>query len=721
MVEIIKALTWKYVSTVAVEGEYGEKGIASFISYSADAGICIATTEKVLRNSKTEDFDRIIEKLIQKPQARAVVLFVDEDNTRKLLQATIRANRTGHFLWIGSDSWGAKVHPVRDQEWAAEGAITILPHRNPIQAFDEYYTSLGPRLEGVSCNTTNGVNKPEDDTNKIINCRNSWFREFWSQHNNCTFDNSSKKCTGNEGISGYEQEGLVPFVVDAVYAAAHAIHNIIEDDCGSDPMHLCDEVKPAPLGPHVLKYLRNVSFIGRQGSEIRFNGDGDAFGSYNIYQYQRNHDGRYDYVQIGSWKEKLELNLTILQWRDFDTTPKSVCSDTCPNGHIKNYQDQCCWACVSCREDAFVNNDTCQSCSPGYGPNDSKTGCIKLEALVLEWLNPWVMVPVVFSSFGILCTLFTIAVFIRYNRTPVIMASGRELCYVLLTGVLCCYSMSFIILAKPSVETCAAMRVGLGLCLSVCYSAIFTKTNRISRIFNRGVKTIKRPVYTSPISQVVISLGIVSVQLVGAIAWLIIERPAIREIYPYPLTAVLTCRVSTFALIISLIYNMILIIMCTWYAFKTRKIPENFNEAKYIGFTMYSTCIVWLAFLPIYFGTNNDYTIQIVSMCMCLNISATVALGCLFTPKVYLVLFQPYKNVRQGNGCQIPGTDRNRPAYSMRFTAVKAHNIQSMTSNSKSSPRYGQKSSNDDTSNPPNPSIVESSDFRMVPKEDVML
>lgn len=51
--------------------------------------------------------------------------------------------------------------------------------------------------------------------------------------------------------------------------------------------------------------------------------------------------------------------------------------------------------------------------------------------------------------------------------------------------------------------------------------------------------------------------------------------------------------------------------MCTLYAFKTRKIPANFNEAKYIGFTMYSTCIVWLAFVPIYFSTYNDYTVPI--------------------------------------------------------------------------------------------------------------
>lgn len=44
-----------------------------------------------------------------------------------------------------------------------------------------------------------------------------------------------------------------------------------------------------------------------------------------------------------------------------------------------------------------------------------------------------------------------------------------------------------------------------------------------------------------------------------------------------------------------------------------------------------------------------NFQVQIASMCMCINISASVALGCLFTPKVYLVLFQPYKNVRPGH------------------------------------------------------------------------
>jgi len=98
-----------------------------------------------------------------------------------------------------------------------------------------------------------------------------------------------------------------------------------------------------------------------------------------------------------------------------------------------------------------------------------------------------------------------VSVFVRYNNTPIIMASGRELCYVLMVGMLLCYAMTFVMVSKPTLLTCALSRAGLGLSLALCYSALFTKTNRISRIFNRGLKAmVKRPSYTSPRSQLAI-------------------------------------------------------------------------------------------------------------------------------------------------------------------------------------------------------------------------
>ena len=80
--------------------------------------------------------------------------------------------------------------------------------------------------------------------------------------------------------------------------------------------------------------------------------------------------------------------------------------------------------------------------------------------------------------------------------------------------------------------------------------------------------------------------------------------PDVSLDYDDPKRVVLQCKTQNTYVAISLIYNIILVILCTTYAIKTRKIPENFNEARFIGFTMYSICVIWLAFIPIYFGTS---------------------------------------------------------------------------------------------------------------------
>lgn len=38
MVDIIRALGWTYVSTIASEGSYGEKGVEAFTQLSKEAG-----------------------------------------------------------------------------------------------------------------------------------------------------------------------------------------------------------------------------------------------------------------------------------------------------------------------------------------------------------------------------------------------------------------------------------------------------------------------------------------------------------------------------------------------------------------------------------------------------------------------------------------------------------------------------------------------------------
>lgn len=155
------------------------------------------------------------------------------------------------------------------------------------------------------------------------------------------------------------------------------------------------------------------------------------------------------------------------------------------------------------------------------------------------------------------------------------------------------------------------LRIGMGLGLSICYAAIFTKTNRISRIFNRSLRITKRPSYISPESQLVICSCLILIQIILTVMWLIITPPTVKHIMlSNPRAYVSICGFDGTSVILALFYNMILIILCTYYAYKTRNIPENFNESKYISFTMYASCIVWLAFIPIYYCTWQDHKVS---------------------------------------------------------------------------------------------------------------
>lgn len=61
--------------------------------------------------------------------------------------------------------------------------------------------------------------------------------------------------------SNYEQEGKVQFVIDAVYAMAHALHNMHQELCPGK-VGLCAKMDPIN-GSHLLKHIRRLNFAGQ--------------------------------------------------------------------------------------------------------------------------------------------------------------------------------------------------------------------------------------------------------------------------------------------------------------------------------------------------------------------------------------------------------------------------------------------------------------------------
>ncbi|XP_062400977.1 metabotropic glutamate receptor 4-like [Sardina pilchardus] len=645
MVDIVRAMNWNYVSTVASEGSYGESGVDAFIQKSREDGsVCISQSVKIPREPKQGEFVKIIQRLSDNPNARVIILFANEDDIRRLLQAAERENKIGHFLWVGSDSWGSKISPVEHQERVAEGAITILPKRQAIRGFDRYFISR--TLEN--------------------NRRNIWFAEFWENNFNCKLSrhplkkgSGIKKCTNEERIgkdSLYEQEGKVQFVIDAVYAMAHALHNMHLDLCPGK-VGLCSKMDPIN-GTLLLKYIRNINVSGIAGNPVLFNENGDAPGRYEIFQYQW-WNGSSEYKKIGNWTDQLNLNMEEMQWPGgSQQVPTSICSQPCKPGERKKVVKgmPCCWHCELCDGYQYqYDRSTCKMCRFDLRPNANHTGCQPIPIVKLEWSSPWAVIPVLLAIVGIMATLFVVVTFVRYNDTPIVKASGRELSYVLLTGIFLCYATTFLMIAAPDAGICALRRIFLGLGMSISYAAMLTKTNRIYRIFEQGKVSVSAPRFISPASQLVITFSLTSVQLLGVCLWFsvdpseaLIDYEDQRTVNPLLARGVLKCDISDLSLILLLGYSMLLMVTCTVYAIKTRGVPETFNEAKPIGFTMYTTCIIWLAFIPIFFGTSQSTEkmyIQTTTLTISVSLSASVSLGLLYMPKVYVVLVHPEQNV----------------------------------------------------------------------------
>ncbi|GAA6071435.1 glutamate receptor, metabotropic 5a, partial [Tachysurus ichikawai] len=270
--------------------------------------------------------------------------------------------------------------------------------------------------------------------------------------------------------------------------------------------------------------------------------------------------------------------------------------------------------------------------------------CEPIPVQYLHWGDPEPIAAVVFACLGLLSTIFVTLVFIRFHDTPVVKSSSRELCFIILAGICLGYLCTFCLIAKPHVVYCYLQRLGIGLSPAMSYSALVTKTNRIARILAGSKKKIctKKPRFMSACAQLIIAFILILLQLAIIVALFIMEPPEVIYDYPSIREVHLICNTTTLGVVAPLGYNGLLILSCTFYAFKTRNVPANFNEAKYIAFTMYTTCIIWLAFVPIYFGSNY----KIITMSFSVSLSATTALCCMFVPKVYIMLAKPERNVR---------------------------------------------------------------------------
>ena len=623
---ICEKLGWTYVITVNSEGLYGEKGMEDFRA-ATEGQICIAQRLTLKAFPSQQEYDELVMSLDKEDKARAVVTFIDIRDARMILEALQRNNITKTFYWIGSDGWGNNLNAVRNFERFAEGAITLTQLDMPVKGFEEYFKNL--------------------NVYDSSNSNNSWLKEFWKSHFQCNLQGSlqfNKNCSGKERLAS-DQFPLAPVqtVVNAVYAMAHALHNYVNDRCddGSDCRRL-------QIDRDILRgYLKNVSFTDQTTGELfEFNANQEISRGYSIHSFQKYSNGTYVYMPVGNWSEQygLDLNLSQLSWpHNASNPPVSRCSPACANGYYRqrkgDHKIACCWKCMPCESREIVNvNNTCSKCPFGEVPDTYQSICMTLPTLdALSRGSSQALLAV--SMLGLVFVIIAAAIFFRHSTVPLIKASSRELSGIILIGLALLFIFPWLLLAKPTSSLCISLPIVLGVALASCYAPLFMKILRIYRIFKTARKSAGKPILISPTSQVLIAVGLITVQLLFSLISFFPTppEPVTREIDNAE-SLFIECSMGKDIFATLLTYNMFLMILCTVMAFKTRKFPRNFNEAKYIGFTMYFTCFVWIIFFPSYLSSGSGLG-RIIWESSAVVLIAWITLLGLFGPKIcHLVL-----------------------------------------------------------------------------------
>lgn len=641
LVDVIRHYGWTYVFTINSSGNYGKKGMRLFHSMARKAGICIAKSESLPSLPTYKNYRSALKTVTGYSlggNVHVIVLFTSQTDSAGLLRAA-KGSDVKVLTWVGSSGWSNRVDVTEGNEEIANGSLTVGHHEGIVPGFLEFLTNLDRTLEGTN----------------LGNPRNSWFDEVLQSVFKCKTARSAplpnRGCKNKTSLPHDIELAPVRVVVNAVYAMAHALNDMQRDLCPAPQTGICEEMKKGLQAASLIDNLKNVTFPDAAfNSNVKFNENQEIDGSYSILNFQQGLNGKWTYVNIGSWRslgnsskgQRIEfiINDSLISWGNAKIRPpQSYCSQPCRLRQIRKpriVNPQCCWVCDGCKSVEVIVNNTCQACAIGYIPDASFEKCVKLDLTYPKWNEPISYSLAVVAAVGMAVAMGTFVFYVINRNHSVIKAAGRELSLIIFIGILLCFVASFICLAKPTDLVCAVRRYIGALCFTICYAPLLMKTNRIYRIFTHATHSAARPPLIKPMSQVLISTGLIAVQLLITTVWTLSDTPKAIAEYPSSETASLVCTISAHSFAVNMCYNLLLMFLCTVFAFKTRSFPRNFNEAKHIGITMYITCSLWIIFLPTYFNTKTSSWKEYMH-CSIFILVGIVSLVGLLLPKVAII------------------------------------------------------------------------------------
>uniref|UniRef100_A0AAQ4QZ61 G-protein coupled receptors family 3 profile domain-containing protein n=1 Tax=Gasterosteus aculeatus aculeatus TaxID=481459 RepID=A0AAQ4QZ61_GASAC len=635
LAKLVKHFRWTWVGAISNKNEYGINGIAAFMKAAQEEGVCIEYYRAFEQTGPLHELAKVVES-VKYSTSKVIVAFMSHREVDVLVTELFKQNITG-LQWVGSDAW------------ITEDALT---------------SSEGNSLLVGSLGFT--VSKAQ-----IPGLEDQFVRDLWEDTFDCVLNDTAntqrKPCDGFGSVQTVEsyfttvsELRFTNNVYKSVYAVSHALHNLVTCEEGRGPFSNGSCADAGHIQPwQVLHYLQNINFTTNQGERVTFDQNGDSPARYELVNIQLVTSRTLHVATVGIFDSNLPrerqftLNDMKIVWGGGShTVPVSVCSESCPPGKHKALQKRkhiCCYDCVPCAEGEISNitdSMDCFKCPIDYWPNARRDVCILKEIEFLSYAELMGIVLTCICLIGAMVTTAIASVFFHFRETPIVRANNSELSFLLLFSLTLCFLCSLTFIGRPTQWSCMLRHTAFGITFVLCISCVLGKTLVVLMAFRATLPASNVMKWFGPAQQRLSVLCLTFIQVVICILWLTINPPfPYKNMNYYKEKIILECALgSPVGFWAVLGYIGFLAMLCFVLAFLARKLPDNFNEAKFITFSMLIFWAVWIAFIPAYVSSPGKFTVAVEIFAI---ISSSYGLLiCIFIPKCYVILLRPEQNTK---------------------------------------------------------------------------
>ncbi|XP_069832111.1 vomeronasal type-2 receptor 26-like [Dendropsophus ebraccatus] len=614
--KLVKHFGWTWVGILVSDNDAGENELQILTKYMREDGICAAYIIKLTEENK-KDNERISH-LLQSPQVSVIIIcgtYTDNGALLLVNYESIFINKT----LILPPSWALSYLVSEMQYPGTNGSLAVDFSSQPFPGekdFVKNYRKLPNILNTEAMLKEIDFIAVSEDENAFIsfNFTNDWDNKTYIY--------------AIPSLRNYLSSGVSPRVYNAVEILGKSLHEMF--------LYIKDKYQENSI-PGLLQYTRRLqrylqrmkSPLDPMASSYYFNDQGEAVHPYKIINWVFiNKTTHMDIrkVEIGNYTpwdvsgQKLYLDPKSITWKHTIQVPVSSCSDPCLPGSRKKPGETihtCCYDCVLCSEEeisSIADSDTCIKCPSDEWPNEKRDRCLpKVQDFISYHNDTMASVFSCVSLFGCLVTGSILRIFISYRDTPIVRANNRNLSYLLLVSIILSFLSVFLFLGRPSDVTCRLRETSFGVFFSVAVSSLLAKTVMVCVAFKstkpgspwRKWLSVKLP-YT-------VVLLCSSIQVVICVIWLSTSPPfQDLDTQSYPGKIIIQCNAGSDIWFYSMLgYLGFLAAVSFVLAFMVRTLPDNFNEAKYITFSMLVFCSVWIAMIPAYLSTTGKSMVAV--------------------------------------------------------------------------------------------------------------